>query len=98
MKISWLTFVGDGYHGGETTMSPPTTDCFVQGSCDMETGHVATLYNVDSAGECQRQCRLSSLGCQHFTWYEHDHKCRHFTICNAAGENCADCVSGTSLC
>ena len=37
--VIWFDwYQGDGYIGGETTNQPPSTDCFVQGSCDFTNG------------------------------------------------------------
>ena len=82
---------------GSVTTGQPVGPCFTTGSCDISgSEHTGTVYNVASAADCQSEC-VASTGCTYFTWYEHSHKCRLFSVCNPSGENCADCVKVENL-
>jgi len=84
----------------EVTTGQPVGPCFSTGSCDLEgDAHIGTMYGIPSAEDCQSECaNHSGPQCDFFTWYGGSKKCRFFTVCNASGENCADCVKGPSVC
>ena len=75
-------------HG--VTTGQPIGPCFLSGSCD--TGgdaHIATLYGITSADDCQSECAYhSDPSCNSMTWYGDSKMCMVFTECKSSGENC----------